>query len=44
MIYHARSRQTAIAGDTMNYIEFGTGTKALVILPGLGDGLSPVHG
>lgn len=44
MFYKTRSRQTVIADDTMNYIEFGTGQKALVILPGLSDGLSPVHG
>lgn len=28
----------------MNYIVFGKGQKVLVLLPGLGDGLSPVHG
>jgi len=44
MFYNAKSRQVKIDGDTMNYIEFGAGTKALVILPGLGDGLDPVHG
>lgn len=44
MFYKANSRQVVIAGNTMNYIEFGTGKKALVILPGLGDGLSLVHG
>lgn len=44
MFYNARSRQVVLTGDTMNYIEFGTGKKSLVILPGLGDGLSPVHG
>lgn len=44
MFYKANSRQVVIDGNTMNYIEFGTGKKALVILPGLGDGLSPVHG
>lgn len=44
MFYKANSRQVVIDGNTMNYIEFGTSKKALVILPGLGDGLSPVHG
>lgn len=44
MFFNAKSRQVVIDGDTINYIEFGTGKKALVILPGLGDGLSPVHG
>jgi len=44
MFYNAQSNQVVITGDTMNYIEFGTGKRALIILPGLGDGLSPVHG
>lgn len=44
MFYKATNRQVVIDGDTMNYVEFGTGKKAFVILPGLGDGLSPVHG
>lgn len=44
MFYGAGSRQVSIDGDTMNYIAFGTGKRAFVILPGLGDGLSPVHG
>ena len=39
-----RSAQVAINGDTMNYLVFGQGPKTLVILPGLGDGLAPVHG
>ncbi len=42
--YKAKSCQVVIDGDTINYIEFGTGKRVLVILPGLGDGLSPVHG
>lgn len=44
MFNNAQSKQAVITGDTMNYIEFGTGKRALIILPGLGDGLSPVHG
>ncbi len=44
MFYNARSRQVVLTSDTMNYIEFGRGKKSLVIFPGLGDGLSPVHG
>ena len=36
---------TVIIGDTeMNYISFGKGDKTLIILPGLGDGLSTVKG
>lgn len=44
MLYDTQSRQVKILGDTMNYIEFGTGQNPLVILPGLSDGLSPVGG
>ena len=31
-------------GDTMHYIRFGSGAKTLVVLPGLGDGLTTVKG
>ena len=40
MIYHAKS---GIISD-MNYISFGSGEKTLIMLPGLGDGLSTVNG
>lgn len=40
MIYHAKS---GIISD-MNYVSFGSGEKTLVMLPGLGDGLSTVKG
>lgn len=33
-----------IADDTMHYIRFGCGTKILIMLPGLGDGLTTVKG
>ena len=33
-----------IGSNTVNYIEFGSGKKTLIILPGLGDGLFPLHG
>lgn len=44
MFYGAECRRVDIGGETMNYIRFGKGQKVLVLLPGLGDGLSPVHG
>ena len=44
MFYGARCCQVVLDGDTMNYIKFGKGQKPLIILPGLGDGLSSVHG
>ena len=33
-----------LADDTMHYIRFGRGKKTLIILPGLGDGLTTVKG
>ncbi|MCR5576595.1 MAG: alpha/beta hydrolase [Oscillospiraceae bacterium] len=33
-----------LGGDTMDYIRFGSGTRTLVILPGVGDGLKTVKG
>lgn len=44
MFYNARCSQVILASDTMNYIEFGTGKKPLIILQGLNDGLLPVRG
>jgi len=39
MLYKAKNG-TLKAGDmTMDYIRFGTGSRVLVMLPGLGDGL-----
>lgn len=40
MIYHIKS---GIVSD-MNYVSFGNGEKILIMLPGLGDGLSTVKG
>lgn len=34
----------SLADDTMHYIRFGTGARVLVMLPGLGDGLTTVKG
>lgn len=44
MCFNSQFRQVVINGEKMNYIKFGKGEKPLIILPGLGDGLSPVHG
>lgn len=33
-----------LADDTMHYVRFGRGKKALIMLPGLGDGLTTVQG
>ena len=40
MLYHARNSR--ISGT--DYIRFGTGSRTLIILPGLGDGLQTVKG
>lgn len=34
----------SLADDTMHYIRFGSGSKNLIMLPGLGDGLTTVKG
>lgn len=44
MFWNARSRHVVVSEETMNYIVFGNGEKTLIILPGLGDGISPIHG
>lgn len=44
MLYNSQSVRLDIADGTMNYIEFGKGRQPLIILPGLSDGISPVHG
>lgn len=44
MLYHAKNGTVSVFGREMDYISFGTGSKNLVILPGLGDGLKTVKG
>ena len=44
MIYNAKNNIIEIDNTTVNYISFGTGTKNLIIIPGLGDGLKTVKG
>ncbi len=39
-----RNGTLPLQGDTMHYVRFGTGKKNLVMLPGLGDGLTTVKG
>ena len=42
MIWNAKNGAAALDGDTMHYVSFGRGEKALVLLPGLSDGLATV--
>ena len=44
MMYCAKNAVLDLDGCKMNYICFGRGTRNLVILPGLGDGLKTVKG
>jgi len=44
MLYGAKNAALDLDGSRMDYIRFGTGSRVLVILPGLGDGLQTVKG
>ena len=44
MFGNAKNGIVKIGGTEMHYASFGTGEKALVLLPGLSDGLSTVQG
>lgn len=44
MLYNAKNGTISIGDTEMDYIRFGAGTKRLIILPGLGDGLQTVKG
>lgn len=44
MLYYTHNGSVAIGDSEMDYISFGKGNRNLVMLPGLGDGLSTVKG
>ena len=44
MLYNGKNGKLHITGGEMDYIRFGSGSRDLVILPGLGDGLRTVKG
>jgi len=44
MFYHAHNGSVCIGNSEMDYVSFGNGSENLVMLPGLGDGLSTVKG
>ena len=44
MFYHAHNGSVRVGNSEMDYISFGSGNKNLIMLPGLGDGLSTVKG
>ncbi len=44
MFHNARGAKIKIGRSYMEYVTFGSGTKTLVIIPGLGDSIKNVHG
>ena len=44
MLFSACSGTVSMEGAAMDYICFGTGSRTLILLPGLGDGLRTVRG
>ena len=44
MFMHAQNGCVQLGETEMDYVAFGRGTKALIMLPGLGDGLRTVRG
>lgn len=44
MFWNAKSGSVNLPDTTMDYVTFGTGTQVLVMIPGLGDGLTTVKG
>lgn len=44
MLWDAHNGTLRLGADTMDYLVFGRGPRALVMLPGLGDGLRTVKG
>ncbi len=44
MIWNAKNGTIPIGNTKMSYVSFGLGKKALILLPGLSDGLATVDG
>lgn len=44
MFWNAKNGSVRIGDADMNYVSFGSGTDILIMLPGLGDGLTTVKG
>ena len=44
MVFGIKNGAIELKGDSMYYIRFGRGSKNLIMLPGLGDGLTTVKG
>ena len=39
MLYQAKNKSVKVGNTSMNYAQFGSGEKSLIMIPGLGDGL-----
>lgn len=44
MFYNAKNKNVKIGQSDVDYVSFGKGSKTLIIVPGLGDGLRTVKG
>jgi pimeloyl-ACP methyl ester carboxylesterase len=44
MFFNPKNGTLNLGGTTMDYIRFGTGSRSLIMLPGLGDGLRSMKG
>ena len=44
MLFHAKNGSVRIDDTDMDYVSFGKGNNVLIMLPGLGDGLTTVKG
>ena len=44
MLWNAKNGKVDLNGTDMNYVSFGRGSKVLIMLPGLSDGLTTVKG
>ena len=44
MLFHAKNDTLSMEAAKMDYIRFGSGSRNLILLPGLGDGLKTVKG
>ena len=44
MLWNARNGEVSIGDTKMSYASFGHGSRILVLLPGLSDGLATVRG
>lgn len=44
MLYHAKNGKAAVGDTELDYIAFGSGSRHLILIPGLGEGLQTIYG